>query len=214
MPQADTAAAPAPVTPRTFRKRRRSTELLMSVVAHAAVAGHVVLGVAAHAPPHAQGRNLGYLRHLLDVPVTCHARLCAERLDMPHVRETDEAGEGVDPNPFRRFSLAPSIPHLLDLHLMGGRASADQLMAAHASLQRRNPRLAGDGGRVVTVHTRDLILPGMDVVAKEDRLARPLQAAGIGDDGCCVTRGSGLSLLAVRSEEHTSELQSHHDLVC
>src|SRR2546430_8327194 len=72
MPQADTAAAPAPVTPRTFRKRRRSTELLMSVVAHAAVAGHVVLDVAAHAPPHAQGRNLGYLRHLLDVPVTCH----------------------------------------------------------------------------------------------------------------------------------------------
>src|SRR5947207_15882806 len=111
MPQADTAAAPAPVTPRTFRKRRRSTELLMSVVAHAAVAGHVVLDVAAHAPTHAQRRNLGYLRHLLDVPVTCHARLGAQRLDMPHVRGSDESWECVDPNPLHRFSFALGIQH-------------------------------------------------------------------------------------------------------
>src|SRR6266446_5361564 len=183
MPQADTAAAPAPVTPRTFRKRLRSIESVISVVAHAAIAGHVVLDVAAHAPSHPQRGHLFDLWHFRDVAVAGHTRRGAEGLDVPHVGKAHEPGQGVDAHPLRRFPLAPRVADLLDLGLMGRRGAADQLVAPDAGLERRDSRLAGDRGRVVAVHARDLILPGMDVVSKEDRLAWPLEITGVADDG-------------------------------
>src|SRR5882762_4632492 len=118
MPHADTAAAPAPVTPRTFRKRLRSIESVISVVAHAAVPRNIVLDVAADAPAHAQRRDLRDLRHLLHVAVARHTRRRAKCLDVSHMWEADEAGQRMHANPFRRFSLAPRVADLLDLRLM------------------------------------------------------------------------------------------------
>src|SRR2546427_328417 len=106
MPQDDRAAAPAPVTPRTFRKRRRSMESVMSVMAHAAVAGHVVLDVATDAPAHAQRRDLIHLGHALDLSVTRLACLRAERLDVSHMREAHKAGQRVNADPLRRLVIA------------------------------------------------------------------------------------------------------------
>src|SRR6266478_4662244 len=128
MPHADTAAAPAPVTPRTFRKRLRSMESVISVVAHAAVAGHVVLDVTADAPSHAQRRHLRDLRHALDLAVARRTRRRAERFDVPHMREPHEAGECVHADPLGRLPLTPRITDLLDFGLMRRRGSADQLM--------------------------------------------------------------------------------------
>src|SRR5881394_470356 len=121
MPQDDTAAAPAPVTPRTFRKRLRSMESVISVVAHATVTGHVVLDVAADAPSHAQRRDLLDLRHLLYVAVARRTRRRAERFDMTHVRKAHEPRQRVNPNPFRGFPLAPGVAEALDLRAFRAR---------------------------------------------------------------------------------------------
>src|SRR4051812_8144637 len=118
MPQDDTAAAPAPVTPRTFRNRRRSMESVISVMTHAAIAGHVVLDMAAHAPAHAQSRDLLDLRHSLHITVARRARCGAERLDMTHVRKAHESRHRVDADPLRRLPLPPRIADFLDFGLM------------------------------------------------------------------------------------------------
>src|SRR5947207_2142176 len=190
MPQADSVAAPAPVTPRTFRNRRRLIEsgVVISVMAHATVASHVVLHVAADAPAHAQGRDLLDLRRLLHVAMTRRARLGAEGFDVTLVREVHEAGDRVNADPLRRFLFTPGVADFFDLGLMRRRRAADQLVAAHAGLERRNPRFARNRGRVVAIHARDLVLPGMNVVTKEDRLARSLETAGVADDGGLVPR--------------------------
>src|SRR5437773_9189557 len=86
--------------------------------------------------------------------------------------------------------------------------------------------LAGDAERispeapvpVVTVHTRRAALGGAaNVAANVSAIGAECRlVAVIGDDA----RGDSLrtelaqNRLADRSEEHTSELQSHHDLVC
>src|SRR6185503_19579399 len=142
MPHADTAAAPALVTPSTFRNRRRSIESVMSVVAHAAIAAHLVLDVAAHAPAHFERRDLGNLRHGFDVAVARDAGIRAQPFDVTHVRELYEAGQRVDPNPLRRLPLAPRVADLLDLGLMRRRRAAHQLVTADAGLQRRDAGLA------------------------------------------------------------------------
>src|SRR6266542_3578558 len=72
----------AAVTQSTFRKRRRSRESVISVVTDATVAGHFALHVTAHAPSHAQRRDLLDLRHALHVAVTGRARLRVT----PHAR--------------------------------------------------------------------------------------------------------------------------------
>src|SRR5258706_5154306 len=131
MPQADTAAAPAPVTPSTFRNRRRSRDSLISVVTHAAVARDVVLHVTADAPPHPERRDLGNLRRMLHVAVARDTRVGAHGLDVTHMGETHEPGQRVHANPFRRVPLPPRVAHLLDLGLMRPRGSPDPLLAPH-----------------------------------------------------------------------------------
>src|SRR6267154_1046606 len=208
MPQADTAAAPALVTPRTFKKRLRSSESVISVMAHAAVAGDVVLHVTTDAPPHAERRDLGNLRRMLHVAVAGDTRVGAEGLDVTHMGETHEPGQRVDAYPFRRFPLPPRVAHLLDFGLMRRRGSTDQLMAAHTCLERRDAGLARDRRRVVTVHARDLVLAGMDVVAEKNRLARSLEFAGVAgaENGSLIPS----SLLAVQGHRRQGE-DKHHD---
>src|ERR1700752_2280857 len=151
IPQAETAAAPAPVTPRTFKNRLRSMGSVISVMAHAAFAADLVLDVAAHAPSHLQGRDLGNLRHGLHIAVArrtggvrIDAQPGAKSLDVAHVREAREPGQRVNPDPLGRLSLAPRVADLLDLRLVRRRRAADQLVTSDARLQRRNPRLARD----------------------------------------------------------------------
>src|SRR4051812_24425156 len=217
MPHADSVAAPAPVTPRTFRNRRRSigSGAVISVMAHAAVASHVVLNVTADAPAHAQRRDLLDLRRLLHVAMAGGARRWgrAEGLDVALVRKMHEAGYRVDANPLRRFLFTPGVADFFDLGLMRRRRTADQLVTTHARLEGRNPRLARNRGRVVAIHARDLVLPGMDIVTKENRLARSVEIAGVADDGSSVPRclrGSRLGLLAVKDHRREGENQ-HHD---
>src|SRR6266536_3555343 len=166
MPQAETAAAPAPVTPSTFRKRLRSRDSVISVVTHAAIARDVVLHVTPDAPSHPEGRDLGNLRRMLHVAVAGDTRVGAEGLDVPHVREAHKPGQRMHANPFRRFPLPPCVAHLLDLGLMRRRGSADQLMAADTGLQRRDAGLTRDRLRVMTAHARDLYPVSMHVVAQ------------------------------------------------
>src|ERR1043166_3157992 len=218
IPHADTAAAPAPAAPRTFRKRRRSSESegggvwVISIVAHAAVATHLVRDVTAYAPSHPQGGDLVDLRHFLDVAVARDAGLGTEPLDVSHVREVDEAGHRMNPEPLGRLSLAPRVADFLDLRLVRRRGSTHELVASHAGLQRGHPRLTRDGRREMAIHAGDLVLTRMNVVAKEDRLARPLQPRGVGDDGGTVTlwRRSWLCLLTVDGHRREGEEQ-HHD---
>src|SRR5688572_21765010 len=192
MPQADAAAAPAPPTPNTFRKRRRFIPSLTRaplVVTYAAVPGHLVLHVTVDAPAHAQRRDLFDLSHALDLAVARGAGIGAEGLDVAHVGEAHEPGERMDAHPLRRLALAPRVPNSLDLRLMRRRRAADQLMAAHARLERGNPGLARDRCRVMAVHAGDLVLSRMDVVAEKDRLARPLEVTRVADDGSLITLG-------------------------
>src|SRR5712672_4151028 len=103
MPQDESAAAPAPVTPRTVRNRLRSMESVISVMTHAAIAGDIVLDVTAHTPTHAQRRDLFHLGRFLHVAMAGDAGGGPERLDVSHVREAHEAGQRVDANPIGRF---------------------------------------------------------------------------------------------------------------
>src|SRR5882762_1728636 len=188
MPQAEMAAAPAPVTPRTFRKRLRSIVFGPSVIAvrlvvtHGTVAADFVLLVAGHAPPHSQRRDLVDLWHRLHIAMARAARLRAEGLDVALVRETHEARQRVNARPLRGFSLTPRVAHLLDLGLMRRRRAGDQLVAAEAGLQRGDPGFARHCHRRVAVHARDLVLPRVNVVSEENRLAGTLEVPRIADD--------------------------------
>src|SRR3989454_1295830 len=115
LPQAETATAPPPVTPRTVRNRRRFICSLMaspsprSVVTYEAVARDLLLHVTADAPPHGERRRLVHLRHQADVAVARVATLAPERLDVPQVRKVDESRKRVDPDPLRRLAVAPRV---------------------------------------------------------------------------------------------------------
>src|SRR6266511_1300459 len=187
MPQAESVAAPAPVTPSTLRNRLRSIPSVIAlglplVVAHGAVATHFVPLVTPHAPSHAQRRDLIHRRHALDVAVAGTARLGAERLDVALVRDMHEAGQRVAADPLGRLPLAPGVADFLDLRLVGGSGAADELVAADAGLQCGNPRFARYRYGGVAVQAGDLILARVDVVTKEDRLARTWQGRRVGDN--------------------------------
>src|SRR5437660_2529997 len=187
MPQAPSAAAPPPVTPKTFRNRRRFMPSVIdrarSIVTEGTVATHLVLHVTPDAPPHAQRRHLKDLRHRLHRPVTGDARRGAEGLDVSVMREVYEVGVGVDANPFRRVPVGPGFANFLDLRLVRRPGAADHLVAADTGLQRGNPRLARDRRRIMAVKAGDLVLPGVDVVTEEDRLAGTMQRPRVFDDG-------------------------------
>src|SRR5258705_6002927 len=142
MPQADRVAAPAPVTPRTFRNRLRFmpsgpsviSMRLRLVVTHGTVADHLLLHVTRHAPSHSQRRHLVDLGHALHVPVARRTRLGAEGFDVALVGEANESGKRVNPGPLRRLLFAPRVADLFDLGLMRRRRAADQLVAAEACL--------------------------------------------------------------------------------
>src|SRR5690349_17037651 len=98
MPQAETAAAPPPVTPRILRNRLRFIPSVMSSprpsleMARRAVARHLALDVASDAPAHLERRRLVETRLFGDLAVAIGARFGtrAERLDVPHVGEVHE----------------------------------------------------------------------------------------------------------------------------
>src|ERR1051325_6229229 len=200
MPQPDSAAAPPPATPSTLRNRLRSIPSLISsrplVVTDRAVPTHIALHVAADAPPHLQGWDLRDLRGPVYGAMTIRARFraCAEHLDVPHVREVHETRKPAHADPLWRFAVAPCLAHLGDFGLMRRRRPSDDLMAAEAGAQRRNPRLARDRRGVVAVHAGDAVLPGVDIVTKEDRLAGTRKVRRVGDDRSPVTRSARCGL--------------------
>src|SRR5207237_9975065 len=78
----------------------------------------------------------------------------------------------------------PRLAHLLDLRLVGrvGVGAADDLVAAEAGLDRWDSGLTRDGDGAVTVEAGDLVLAGVDVMAKEDRLTGTGEFPRVGDD--------------------------------
>src|SRR5438034_3737620 len=52
------------------------------------------------------------------------------------------------------------------------------------------------------------------IVDEAHRLGRGVAAHAIGSDGIAAALRAGVNSIEHRSEEHTSELQSHSDLVC
>src|SRR5436853_6386755 len=111
-------------------------------------------------------------------------------LDVTLVREAHEARESMHARPHGRLLVGPRVAHLLDLRLVRLGGSADHLMTTEAGLHRRDPRLARDGHRIVTVQAGDLILAGVDVVTEEDRLARPVEPPRVAGGGTLVPRRS------------------------
>src|SRR4029077_3458646 len=187
MSHADAAAAAPPVAPRTVRNRLRSIGRA-SVVTQRAVAGDAALHVAVDAPAHLERGHLVHLRHGAHVAMAGAAAFGAQYLDVPLVRETNEARECVHACPDRRLLGGPRLAHLRDFRLMSLGRAADDLMTAEAGLHRRDPGLARDGHRTVAVQAGDLILTGVDVVTKEYGLAGTLQPPRVADDGSLVAR--------------------------
>src|SRR5438128_10311392 len=159
------------------------------VVTDRTVLAHLALRMAVDAPAHAERGHLGDLGHRLHLPMARRARVGPQRLDVPHVGEPHEPGERVDADPFGRVALAPGRAHFLDLGLVRRRRAADDLVAADASLQRRDPRLARDRHRVMAVQAGDLVLPGMNVVSEENRLAGTGERSRVFDVGSDGPRG-------------------------
>src|SRR6476646_8470067 len=116
--------------------------------------------------------HLEDLGHALDLSMTGAAGIGSQRLDMSLMREVGVAGQVGNPEPLDRFLVGPCLTDLLDLGLMGAVAAPDHQVTSHAGLHRGNPGLGRHGHRVVAVLTLDLVLAGVDVVPKEDRLAR------------------------------------------
>src|SRR2546425_8837769 len=77
---------------------------------------------------------------------------------------------------------------------MRGGGDGNHLMAAKARLDRRDPRLARNSDRAVAVEAGDLVLAGVDVVTKEDRLPGTGEFPRVADDGGSEDRGT-LSVL-------------------
>jgi len=129
---------------------------------------------------------------------------------MAHMGEAHEAGERVNADPFRRLLVNPGRLHLLDLRFFGatrGRilrgchgpaerplAPADDLVTAEARLHRGDSGLTRHGDRAVTIQAGDLVLAGVDVVTKEDRLTGTGKFPRVGDDASGGGR-CGLSVL-------------------
>src|SRR3989442_1348936 len=102
---------------------------------------------------------------LLDLTV---ARLAGEAgPDVPPMLEVDELRHLVDAHPRDRLLALPVALELLDFRVSGG---GDDLVAAHAALYRRQPRVLRPPRVGVAVLTADLEGAGVDQVAEEDRL--------------------------------------------
>ena len=165
-------------------------------MAHRAVADDLPLEVAGDAETHVVDVvHLVDLRHAAHVPVARGARGGAERLDVALVREVGVAREVVHPHPLDGLLVVPGLAQLLDLGLGRAVASGHHQVAAHARLHGRDARLGRDRHRVVAVLALDLELTRVDVVAEEDRLARPFERSGIAQHGGRDRVGGGLGLL-------------------
>src|SRR5215218_5731249 len=137
------------------------------------------------------------LRHPLHFAMAGAAGVGPERFDVPLVRKVCVAGQVMDADPLDGLLLGPGLAHLLDLRLVRAVPAPDHQMAAHARLERGNPRFRRNRDGVVAVLALDLVLPGMNVVTKEDRLAGAVQTSCIagGESRCEGRIGFGRSLL-------------------
>src|SRR5919112_5269904 len=96
------------------------------------------------------------------------------------MRKVRVPGEIVDAHPLDGLLFVPRLAQLLDLGLMGTVSSPNHQVASHTGLDRRDARLGRDGDRVMAILALDLVLAGVNVVAEEDRLARPAKVSTVG----------------------------------
>src|SRR5438876_10677045 len=161
-------------------RRRRARGDRRRVDAVGAVRGPVTLHAPAHAERGRRRREADEVQQiveavraldrrdpheLLDLAV---ARLAGEAgPDVPPMLEVDELRHLVDAHPGDRLPALPVALELLDFRVADG---GDDLVAAHAALRRRQPRVLRPPRVYVAVLTADLEGAGMDQVAEEDRL--------------------------------------------
>src|SRR5690349_6204069 len=170
------------------------------IVTYRAVPRHLPLRMAGNTKPHPiHVVHFEDLRHPLHFAVTSAAGVRSQGFDVPLVGKVGVSGQVVNADPFDRLLLGPGLADLLDLRLMRAVPTTDHQMAPHAGLDRGDPRLGGDCHRVMAVLALDLVLPGMDVVTKEDRLARASKASRIGgrESRCKGRVGFGWGLLGM-----------------
>src|SRR5437016_7541920 len=125
-----------------------------------------VLTMAFQAPAHGQRGLLLYAIHLLDRAVACLAR--HSRLNVLAVIEVHKVGQVVDLDPANRALLLDRFFQLLDFR---GLLFHD-IVAIHTDVGRRNACVAAGARRIVAIETRDLVVSGMKLVGKGDRLLR------------------------------------------
>src|SRR5215204_1323148 len=151
------------------------------IVTYRAVPRHLPLRMAGDAKPHSiHVVHPEDLWHPLHLAMAGAAGVGPERFDVPLVRKMSVAGQVMDSNPLDRLLLGPGLAHLLDLRLVRAVTASDYQMAAHAGLDRGYPRFGRHRDGVVAVLALDLVLSGMNVVTKEDRLAGAWQTSRIG----------------------------------
>jgi len=151
--------------------------------------------------------DLEHLGHALHISMARSTCIGPHRLDVALVREVSMPGQIVDPHPLHRLLLRPRLAQLPDFGLVRAVAAGDDEVTPHAGLHRRYTRLGRDVNRIVTVLTLHLVLAGMDVVAKENRLARTLEVAAIGGREMWSSDGIGdcAGLLRVRRNSAEGE---------
>src|SRR5438874_2128028 len=92
-------------------------------------------------------------------------------------------GSGPMPEAEGGAAPPPVAPDTLRKRRRATRPAPDELMAPEAGLHRGNAGLTRDRDRRMTVEARNPVLPGVDVVPEEDRLAGTIQVSRVADDG-------------------------------
>jgi hypothetical protein len=121
--------------------------------------------MTANTPAHLQGRSLLDDFHLLHGPVTLLAiEACTGHVHL--VAESNVIWEVMNLDPFHGLVLLIHLGNFFDVRLIG----RNDLMASHTGVQRGNTRNCRTPRSGVTVLTRDLFVPSVELVAKGDRL--------------------------------------------
>lgn len=122
--------------------------------------------MAIETPAHGERLVLPYAIHLLNGPVTLLAGYA--RKDMLAVIEIDKVRQVMDLDPPDGAPLLDRFHKLLNLSGL----LLKQAVTIHADAFRRYSGVAAGSRRVVTIEAGDLIIAGVNLVGKRDRLNR------------------------------------------
>ena len=123
-----------------------------------------MLAMALQAPSHSERRELADLFHAFYrsmAPLAGNARE-----DMLAVVEIDKVRQVMDLDPANRYLPLYGLLQLFNLHCL----LFYDVVAVHAHACRWNSRMAAGACGIVTIETRNLVIAGMHLVRKANRL--------------------------------------------